>query len=246
MNTSKTLVAILVLCALGFGGRTSVSAAIINVTPSKDNTLYEFDPKEGDHSNGAGFHFFAGENGMGEVRRGVLAFDLAGIIPVGSTIIAVSLTMNMSMTPAGAETVELHKLLADWGEGTSHAPMGEGDGAPATSNDATWRHRFFDTIFWATQGGDFSATVSASQSVGGTGQYTWSSTQMVADVQSWVDNPASNFGWLVLGDETAIATAKRFDTRESASPPVLTIQFIRAPRVIPAPRPHPSPTPRPQ
>ena len=51
---------------------------------------------------------------------------------------------------------------------------------------------------------------------------------MVADVQSWLDNPASNFGWLVLGDETAIATAKRFDTRESASPPMLTIEFTRA------------------
>ena len=62
---------------------------------------------------------------------------------------------------------------------------------------------------------------------------------MVADVQSWLDNPASNFGWLVLGDESTIATAKRFDTRESASPPVLTIQFISGPRVIPTPRPRP-------
>jgi hypothetical protein len=147
------------------------------------------------------------------------------------------------MTPAGALTVELHKLLADWGEGTSHAPMGEGDGAPATPNDATWRHRFFDTIFWTTQGGDFSATVSASQSVGGIGQYTWSSAQMIADVQSWVNNPASNFGWLVLGDESTAATAKRFDTRESASPPVLTIQY--APRAMPTPRPRPTPPPRP-
>jgi len=150
--------------------------------------------------------------------------------------------MNMSMTPTGAVTVELHKLLADWGEGTSHAPMGEGDGAPATPNDATWRHRFFDTVFWTTQGGDFSATVSASQSVGGTGHYTWSSAQMVADVQSWLNNPTSNFGWLVLGDETASATAKRFDTRESASPPVLTIEFTRS---APSPRPRPTPAPRP-
>jgi hypothetical protein len=245
MITSKTLVAMLVLSALGFVGGTSASANIINITPSKDNTLYEYDPAEGDHSNGAGFHFFAGENGMGELRRGVLAFDVAGTIPAGSTITAVSLTMNMSMTPAGALTVELHKLLADWGEGTSQAPMGEGDGAPATPNDATWRHRFFDTVFWTTQGGDFSATVSASQSVGGVGQYTWNSAQMVADVQSWLDNPASNFGWLVLGDETAIATAKRFDTRESASPPMLTIQYIPGPRVLPTPRPRPTPAPRP-
>ena len=54
---------------------------------------------------------------------------------------------------------------------------------------------------------------------------------MVADVQSWLDNPASNFGWLVLGDETASATAKRFDTRESASPPMLTIQYIPGPEL---------------
>ena len=241
----KTLLTLTLAIALCCNIVNSLSAAIINVTPSKDNTLYEYDPAEGDHSNGAGFHFFAGENGMGELRRGVLAFDIAGNIPAGSTITAVSLTMNMSMTPAGALTVELHKLLADWGEGTSHAPMGEGDGAPATSNDATWRHRFFDTIFWTMQGGDFSATVSASQSVAGVGQYTWSSAQMIADVQSWLDSPTSNFGWLVLGDETAIATAKRFDTRESASPPMLTIQFISGPRVMPTPPVRPTPAPRP-
>jgi len=234
------------MCALSFACVTTATANIINITSTKDNTLYEYDPAEGDHSNGAGFHFFAGENGMGELRRGVLAFDVAGTIPAGSTIIAVTLTMNMSMTPAGPETVELHKLLADWGEGTSHAPMGEGDGAPATPNDATWRHRFFDTIFWVTEGGDFSAVASAVQSVGGVGQYMWSSAQMVADVQEWLDSPASNFGWLVLGDETAIATAKRFDTRESASPPMLSIQYTPGPRVTPTPRARPTPVPRPQ
>jgi|SRR4029453_11537330 hypothetical protein len=245
MITSKTLLAVILVTALGCAGARSASAAIIVINPSKDNTLYEYDPAEGDHSNGAGFHFFAGENAMGELRRGVLAFDVAGAIPAGTTITAVSLTMNMSMTPAGALTIELHKLLADWGEGTSHAPMGEGDGAPATPNDATWRHRFFDTIFWTNEGGDFSATVSASQSVGDIGQYTWTSAQMVADVQSWLDDSASNFGWLVLGDESAAATAKRFDTRESASPPMLTIQYTPGPRVPPTPRPRPTPAPRP-
>jgi hypothetical protein len=245
MRSSKISLALILTTTVGCIAASSVNAGIINIMPGKDNTLYEYDPAEGDHSNGAGFHFFAGENGMGELRRGVLAFDLAGTIPAGSTITAVSLTMNMSMTPTGARTVELHKLLADWGEGTSHAPIGEGDGAPATPNDATWRHRFFDNVFWTTQGGDFSVTVSASQSVGGIGQYTWNSAQMVADVQSWVNNSASNFGWLVLGNETAIATAKRFDTRESASPPTLTIEFIPGPRVAPSPRPRPTPAPRP-
>ena len=169
--------------------------------------------------------------------------NFAGNIPAGSTILGVTLSLNMSMTPSGTpRTTELHKLLADWGEGTSQASGGEGEGAPATTNDATWRHRFFDTIFWTAEGGDFSATVSASQSVGAVGMYTWSSPPMVGDVQSWLNNPATNFGWLVLGDESEILTAKRFDTRESASPPVLTIQYTPGvPRPTPTPRPRPTP-----
>src|SRR5215216_2191489 len=243
MITVKILLAILFMTTLSFVAATPATANIINITPSKDNTLYEYDPLEGDMSNALGLHFFSGETAMGELRRGVLAFDIAGNIPPGSTITAVTLSLNMSRTPLDKpRTVELRKLLADWGEGTSMASGEEGDGAPATPNDATWRHRFFDTIFWTTEGGDFSATVSASQSVGPLGQYTWSSTQMIADVQSWLDNPASNFGWLVLGDESTVLTSKRFDTRESASPPVLMIEYLPGP--TPTPTPTATPTPR--
>ena len=243
MKASKTLLTLVLAAALTGIASDLASAATISIMPSKDNTLYEFDPDDGDHSNGAGFHFFAGETAMSELRRGVLAFDIAGSIPHGSIITSVTLSMNMSRTISETpRIVELHKLLADWGEGTSDAPGEEGDGAPATTNDATWRHRFFDTIFWTMQGGDFSATVSASQSVGPVGHYTWNSAQMVADVQSWVNNPASNFGWLAVGDESAAGTTKRFDTRESASPPVLTIEYRSGQS---APRPRPTPPPRP-
>jgi hypothetical protein len=239
----KILLPLVIATALVGIFPSSVVAQLANINPIKDNTLYQYDPAEGDVSNALGNHFFAGKTGMGELRRGVLAFDIAGTIPPGSTILGVTLSMNMSRTPLSiAYTIELHKLLADWGEGTSQASGEEGTGAPATPNDATWRHRFFDTIFWTTEGGDFSATVSASQSVGDVGVYTWSSSQMRADVQSWLDDPTSNFGWLVLGDEKPILTAKRFDTRESASPPVLTIQYRPAgPRPTPTPRPRPTP-----
>jgi hypothetical protein len=243
----KIVLPVVIATALVGIGPSSAIAQLANINPMKDNTLYEFDAAEGDHSNALGNYFFAGETAMGELRRGVLAFDIAGNIPAGSTILGVTLSLNMSRT--GSDTprnVELHKLLADWGEGTSVAPGEEGDGAPATTNDATWRHRFFDTIFWTTEGGDFSGTVSASQSVGAVGVYMWSSSQMVDDVQSWLDDPATNFGWLVLGDESALLTAKRFDTRESASPPVLTIQYRPpGPRPTPTPRSRPTPLPRP-
>ena len=239
----RRLLTLVVATALGSLGGGLASAGTVNINPSKDNTLYEYNPDVGDLSNALGMHFFAGKTAMNALRRGVLAFDIAGNIPPGSTITAVSLSANMSRTPTNtAYAMELHKLLADWGEGTSHAPGQEGGGAPATPNDATWRHRFFDTIFWSTQGGDFSATVSASQMVGGVGQYMWSSAQMVVDVQGWLDNPASNFGWLLLGNESVAGSTKRFDTRESASPPVLTIQYVRA---TPGPRPRPTPPPRP-
>jgi hypothetical protein len=220
VNIPGTLVPLMLAALLGGIAPSLATATTININPSKDNTLYEFVSVDGDRSNALGDHFFAGMTAEGLIRRGVLAFDIAGSIPSGSTITSVSLSMNMSKTISDTRTVELHVLLADWG-----ANANEGQGAPATPDDATWRHRFFDTIFWTTQGGDFSATVSASQSIGDIGEYIWSSAQMVADVQSWLDNPASNFGWLVLGDESAIPTSKRFDTRESTSPPVLTIQY---------------------
>ncbi len=232
LSIRKSLLPLILAAALCGIGPSLASATSININPSKDNTLYQFVSVDGDRSNGVGVHFFAGETAEAELRRGVLAFDIAGSIPAGSTIISVSLSMNMSRAASStARTVELHKLLADWGEGTSDAPTQEGQGALATTNGATWRHRFYNTIFWTTQGGDFSGTVSASQSVGAIGQYVWTSAQMVADVQSWLDNPATNFGWLVLGDESTSATGKRFDTRESTSPPVLTIEYT-APATI--------------
>jgi hypothetical protein len=235
----RRLLALAVAAALGSLGGSLASAGTVNINPSKDNTLYEYDPDVGDVSNALGMHFFAGKTAMNELRRGVLAFDVAGNIPPGAMITAASLSLNMSRTPTNdAYLMELHKLLADWGEGTSIAPGEEGTGAPATPNDATWRHRFFDTIFWSTQGGDFSATVSASQLVGPLGQYTWSSAQMVVDVQGWLNNPTSNFGWLLLGDESVFLTAKRFDTRESTNPPVLAITYKGG-----TPTPTVSPTP---
>src|SRR2546425_4220684 len=82
----KTYLALLVAGALGCIASGLASAATISIMPSKDNTLYEFDPAEGDHSNALGTHFFTAETVMGEVRRGVLAFDIAGSIPPSSTL----------------------------------------------------------------------------------------------------------------------------------------------------------------
>jgi hypothetical protein len=201
-------------------------AVTVNLTPSKDNTLYE--DAAGAQSNGAGSHVFVGRTAINELRRTAIAFDIAGNIPADATIDSVTLTMNMSRTIVGPEIATLHRAVADWGEGASDAPGQEGIGAPPAPGDATWLHRFFDTSVWGTPGGDFSATASASQTIDQNGPYTWGSTAgMIDDVQSWLDNPGSNFGWIVLGEEgTSLPTAKRFDSRESVGTgPVLTVDF---------------------
>jgi hypothetical protein len=119
-NIPAILVPLIFATALGGIGPRLAIADIVNINPSKDNTLYEYVPANGDLSNALGNHFFTGETAMGELRRGVLAFDIAGNVPAGSTITSVTLTLNMSRTPSGtARTVELHRLLADWeGKGT--------------------------------------------------------------------------------------------------------------------------------
>ncbi len=194
--------------------------------PSKDNTLYE--SNIGMLSNGSGTRFFAGRTNQGQnsVRRGLVAFDVAGALPAGVVVESVELTMNMTQTRGGAETIALHRVEADWGEGASVAGRGQGGGAQAATDDATWIHTFFDTSTWTTPGGDFAAVPSASAEVDGLGTYTWGSTpEIVADVQAWLDDPAGNFGWLIKGNESAGQTSKAFDSREGGNPPVLTIGF---------------------
>lgn len=207
---------------------------VIDIGAAKDNTLYE--DFQGSLSNGAGQHMFTGSTAGFAYRRALVAFDVAGALPTGATILNVSLTLHLSQTISSDKLVSLHRSLGDWGEGNSRAPGEEGSGGLAAPGDATWKHTFYDSQFWSTLGGDFDPTASAAAIIGQDfGFYTWTSTSaMVADVQGWLDDPAASFGWELIGDESAPFTAKRFDTRENqnrAFRPVLTIEY----QVVPEP-----------
>lgn len=214
----------------------TIITSTVTLTPIKDNTLYE--NVSGDLSNGAGVHFYVGRTNMGALRRGVLAFDLAnGGIPPDASIISATLTLNLSRFsnfPA-EEEVTLHRALSDWGEGNSN---GSGSGAPAASGDATWLHTFYDTDFWLNPGGDYTSTASAVTLVTANtlGSYSWGSTMtMTNDIQDWLTQPATNFGWLLIGDETQSGSAKQFDTKENvieSNRPTLTISYVVERRLI--------------
>ena len=156
-----------------------------------------------------------------------MVFDISSV-PSGATVGSVSLSLNMSRSRSGGQTISVHKLTADWGEGSS-ASFG-GSGASPASNDATWVHRFFSST-------------------------SWSSAPMVTDVQAWVDASATNFGWLLKGNESSQQTVKKFDSGgnsvpsnrpalsitysvpDSASTPSPTSTLTRTPTPIPAPVP---------
>jgi hypothetical protein len=208
-------------------------ATTTSFVPSHDNTLYQ--DAAGALSNGAGPNFIAGTTERGLVRRGLLEFDLSSI-PAGATVNSATLTLfvdQVTVVNPGPVSVELHRSLGDWGEGTSNAGVNSGMGVPATTNDATWIHTRFNTAFWTTAGGDFAPDVSAATTVSGVGSYSWSSAGLVADVQSWMSGTSPNFGWEVLGGEHASGTAKRIVSREGAiasQQPVLAVDYT-----VPAP-----------
>src|SRR5262249_5010325 len=144
------------------------------------------------------------------IRRGLIKFDVAAALPSWATITSASLTMRDVMGLNGDPVVSLHRVLKDWGEGTSF--QNGGMGAAATNNDATWLYTFYNAAApassptWTTPGGDFSPTVSGSAIVSddlGAGQsFTWTGAGMATDLQSWLTDPSQNFGWLVQGDES--------------------------------------------
>src|SRR5262245_729503 len=129
----------------------------------------------------------------------------------------------------GPIPISLDRMLTNWGAGSSGAGMGNGGsvapgtggppggsggashGFAATPGDATWTYNSFNTSTWTTPGGDFVTTPSATQSANINPQYvTWSSAGLVSDVQGWVTNTTTNFGWMIVGDVTNKGNSRLF------------------------------------
>jgi len=208
------------------------ASAVLQVVleAERDATIYE--DGDGTNANGSGSYLFTGrsdsQNDSAE-RRALLAFPIARDIPEGSTITSVSLDLTVSRTISGGQSVGLHRLLEDWSEGPSDPPGQEGGGATPEAGDVTWIHREFSGTLWTTTGASFASSASATLLVGNEGGYSYSSTpELVADVQGWLDDPSSNFGWSLVLDSPPSGSAKRFDSRENStasSRPKLTITY---------------------
>jgi hypothetical protein len=197
-------------------------AATVNLNPSADTWIFEESP---DNNMGAATDFVAGFNAHGSAMRGLIKFDVSGI-PANATITSVQLTLNVvkQHSAAPAATFDLHRVSESWNQGT-----GDGNtGIEANLGEATWTSRSHSVTIWTTPGGAFNSTVSSSVLVSSVGDHTFGSTaNMVADVQSWVINANSNFGWLLKNrTESTLLTARRWASNEAfENKPTLVVSY---------------------
>jgi hypothetical protein len=207
------------------------AADTVIVVADRDATLIEH--SDGALANGSGPSVFAGRNNSADngVRRGLLHFDLAGLLPRGGAfaIESVALVMtNLTESNTAPREYRLARVLADWGEGASSSAGG--GGAPAEPGDATWVHAFYAQTFWTQNGSQFDGQPSARLVVDGPGTYRFESPELTRDVALWARSPELNFGWILFGDETVRQTARAFGSRENpdtASRPILEITYRR-------------------
>lgn len=221
--------------ALCFSATGSVLAEEFRFNPVADTSIFANVGGEAsswdDVSDAGSDSIWVSTTGGGIVRRGLVRFDL-GAIPDGYRVVSATLTLYESRSRDDHD-IGLHRLLAGWGEGGSNGG-GVGTGAPAQAGDATWRWRDYGVAEWSTRGGDFVAEASATLRVGAQNAfYTWeSSPALVADVQGWLDDPTSSFGWMLIGREDDAQVAKRFDSLQSGiagQRPLLVVQALPVP-----------------
>lgn len=210
------------LGCIGIGSAfVAVAQQSTTLVPVADTTLHEAFP---DNNFGGGSTFTAGGRNMGGRARALLKFDPAGALPPGATVLSATLTLTVTAVNGPESVFDLHRILADWGEGSG---SDFSSGSPGGAGEATWNNRLGPGTPWSTAGGDFASTPSASTLIGAQGQYSFSTPGMVNDLQSWLAQPLGNFGWLLRSeDEQTAGTIRRFAGRLDANnPPRLQIVF---------------------
>ena len=141
-----------------------------------------------------------------------------------------------------------------------------GSGRDAEPNDATWLHTMYappghdprnpnpnDPGYWPQMGalgnaplgdteydayGDPAGTAPEAQSLNALGPIDFASSAMEADINAWLADPTSNFGWSVLGDERVegneVSSNRGFATHEHLNAgywPLLAFEY----NVVPEP-----------
>lgn len=170
-----------------------VSSGVASV--SAESTVYA----DGPSGNGGAYDKFCMGNlaSLGSTRRGYMRFDLPQI-PSGASVTRVVMVLNQEKVRVNgvgapkAATLQLHRVNAAWTEGSSGNQM-EACGGGAGG----------DGINWSNVPDHVSAMSATAALSGATNVLITLDTDigsdddgLINDVQAWVNNGASNFGWL--------------------------------------------------
>src|SRR5690349_4539868 len=203
----------------------SAVAGTVMLTPMADSYMEQF---HADENFGSANNMIVGEVGSRamppfEIRRGLLRFDLSSL-PAGAVVnsatLQISAVLMLPQDPVNSD-FGIHLLLEDWDElaVSWNSPLaGVSWTAPGASDPADTVQAPSSTVF-----------------VTGLGNYVFPTTpSLISDVQAWVNDPRSNFGWLLVSEENGPESARHIGTREdiSGNAPVLTIDFSLPPPII--------------
>lgn len=216
----------------------ALHAETIYLKPVADTALLEAFPT----NNFGGQRWFnAGTTQTYLKNRGLIRFDVAGALPANARILSAAMTVEVVGQPIDGYAIEnfrLHRVLRNWAEGNnSGAPPRLG--SAADTNECNWTHRFaFTSETWALPGGsngvDYATDYTVDTYVYDTfaSPYTFGpAPAMTADLQQWLEQPETNFGWMLIAEHEEINfTARRFASREDpVLGPVLAIDFAVPP-----------------
>jgi hypothetical protein len=147
----------------------------------------------------AGTQLFSSRN-----YRGIIWFNLSHI-PNNSIAESANLSLYFYDIPgidtAGDRTHGVHRIQ-------------QSPARPWEELDVTWND-YNSSNSWTTAGGDFNATPTDIQNLSSAVEDTWIAYNVTVDVQDFINNPSTNFGWIIKDqDESTILTRRYYRSSE--------------------------------
>lgn len=181
----------------------------------------------GPAANGAGEYLIADYDTCADEydARALVQFDVAAAVPAGATITSARLQLVGHQSVFGCCGLHAYAILAPWTEGPSDPPGFEFTGSAPQAGDVTWEYASYPSVPWP--GGPHGPPHGAQDALllpPLPGLWTFPSTPaMVSRAQQWLDQPATNFGWMLESDDVL-----RMASRESTTSfgPRLVVEYL--------------------
>lgn len=203
----------------------SLWAQSITVSTYQDASLFQTTSGQDVGTSDSSSVIAAGDDNNTRMKNGLIEFSFTpGQLQTlqNADITSVTLTLyldkdsgtgpNNSGNQQNGYDIGLFAATSAWHASAANATNSPGGtGSAGANGDSTWQYSSYNTTtpsasgVWTNPngGGDHSTTESATTVVGSNTNtaYTWSSAQMVTDVDNWVSGNQANYGWEVINTD---------------------------------------------